>query len=377
MNIKEVKNILKYVAEVNDALLIRGEAGIGKSQVVKQFADENNYHFEDLRLGNQEIGDLIGIPVTYEDKTVWTKPIWLDRMLNTDKRCLLFLDELNRAQVDVKNAALQLVLDKAIHQHILPKNTLIVAAINPSDSDGNYQVDDLDTALLDRFLLIDAEADVKDWIEYGKEKGLSKVVLDFIAKNPKFLYNKDNEKYATPRSWEMVSKYVMNFKNIPSELQINILTGKLGASTAAKFKIFYDNFKNQVTVDDVLKVVKDKDFKATTNDIKKLIDKLENIEKIELFNNIFEHAFKDIDTSKFNTHSEDALKKLLDEKIDIKTQNAMIAYLYALEFENLATVVYDIKPKGINYLSTIRILDTKLTGKPSLFEKLISKKIKW
>lgn len=374
MNIKEVKNILKYVAEVNDALLIRGEAGIGKSQVVKQFADENNYHFEDLRLGNQEIGDLIGIPVTYEDKTVWTKPIWLDRMLNTEKRCLLFLDELNRAQVDVKNAALQLVLDKAIHQHILPKNTLIVAAINPADSDGNYQVDDLDTALLDRFLLIDAEADVKDWIEYGKEKGLSKVVLDFIAKNPKFLYNKDNEKYATPRSWEMVSKYVMNFKNIPSELQINILTGKLGASTAAKFKIFYDNFKNQVSVDDVLKVVNDKDFKATTNDVKKLIDKLENIEKIELFNNIFERAFKNIDTSKFNTHSEDALKKLLDEKIDIKTQNAMIAYLYALEFENLATVVYDIKPKGINYLATIRILDTKLTGKPSLFEKLISKK---
>lgn len=374
MNIKEVKNILKYVAEVNDALLIRGEAGIGKSQVVKQFADENNYHFEDLRLGNQEIGDLIGIPVTYEDKTVWTKPIWLDRMLNTEKRCLLFLDELNRAQVDVKNAALQLVLDKAIHQHILPKNTLIVAAINPADSDGNYQVDDLDTALLDRFLLIDAEADVKDWIEYGKEKGLSKVVLDFIAKNPKFLYNKDNEKYATPRSWEMVSKYVMNFKNIPSELQINILTGKLGASTAAKFKIFYDNFKNQVSVDDVLKVVNDKDFKATTNDVKKLIDKLENIEKIELFNNIFECAFKNIDTSKFNTHSEDALKKLLDEKIDIKTQNAMIAYLYALEFENLATVVYDIKPKGINYLATIRILDTKLTGKPSLFEKLISKK---
>lgn len=374
MNIKEVKNILKYVAEVNDALLIRGEAGIGKSQVVKQFADENNYHFEDLRLGNQEIGDLIGIPVTYEDKTVWTKPIWLDRMLNTEKRCLLFLDELNRAQVDVKNAALQLVLDKAIHQHILPKNTLIVAAINPADSDGNYQVDDLDTALLDRFLLIDAEADVKDWIEYGKEKGLSKVVLDFIAKNPKFLYNKDNEKYATPRSWEMVSKYVMNFKNIPSELQINILTGKLGASTAAKFKIFYDNFKNQVVVYDVLKVVNDKDFKETTNSITKLIDKLENIEKIELFNNIFERAFKNIDTSKFNTHSEDTLKKLIDEKIDIKTQNAMIAYLYALEFENLATVVYDIKPKGINYLATIRILDTKLTGKPSLFEKLISKK---
>lgn len=374
MNIKEVKNILKYVAEVNDALLIRGEAGIGKSQVVKQFADENNYHFEDLRLGNQEIGDLIGIPVTYEDKTVWTKPIWLDRMLNTEKRCLLFLDELNRAQVDVKNAALQLVLDKAIHQHILPKNTLIVAAINPADSDGNYQVDDLDTALLDRFLLIDAEADVKDWIEYGKEKGLSKVVLDFIAKNPKFLYNKDNEKYATPRSWEMVSKYVMNFKNIPSELQINILTGKLGASTAAKFKIFYDNFKDQVVVYDVLKVVDDKDFKATTNNIIKLIDKLENIEKIELFNNIFERAFKNIDTSKFNTLSEDSLKKVLDEKIDIKTQNAMIAYLYALEFENLATVVYDIKPKGINYLATIRILDTKLTGKPSLFEKLISKK---
>lgn len=374
MNIKEVKNILKYVAEVNDALLIRGEAGIGKSQVVKQFADENNYHFEDLRLGNQEIGDLIGIPVTYEDKTVWTKPIWLDRMLNTEKRCLLFLDELNRAQVDVKNAALQLVLDKAIHQHILPKNTLIVAAINPSDSDGNYQVDDLDTALLDRFLLIDAEADVKDWVDYGKEKGLNKVVLDFIAKNPKFLYNKDNEKYATPRSWEMVSKYVDNFKNIPGELQINILTGKLGASTAAKFKIFYDNFKNQVTVDDVLKVVNDKDFKATTNDIKKLIDKLENIEQVELFNNIFDYAFKNIDTNKFNTHSEDALKKLIDEKIDIKTQNAMIAYLYALEFENLATVVYDIKPKGINYLATIRILDTKLTGKPSLFEKLISKK---
>lgn len=375
MNIKEVKNILKYVAEVNDALLIRGEAGIGKSQIVKQFAEENNYHFEDLRLGNQEIGDLIGIPVTYEDKTVWTKPIWLDRMLNTDKRCLLFLDELNRSQVDVKNAALQLVLDKAIHQHILPKNTLIVAAINPSDSDGNYQVDELDTALLDRFLLVDVEADVKSWIEYGKSKGLNKIVLDFIAKNPKFLYNKDNEKYATPRSWEMVSKYVDNFVNTPSELQINILTGKLGASAGAKFKVFFDNWKNQVTVEDLLKEVEGKDFKNCG--IAKLIKNLENIEKIELFNNLADIVFKDIDNKAFNEYSKEETDYLADKKISenpLKAKKTLIALLYAFEFENLATVIYDLKAKGLNYLTAVRILDIKITGKPELLKRVIASK---
>lgn len=91
MNSEEIKVLLKSTRKANVVPLVWGDSGIGKSQTVKQFADENNLQFIDLRLGQMETGDLVGLPAREGDRTIWLKPEWFP----TEGEGVLFLDEIN------------------------------------------------------------------------------------------------------------------------------------------------------------------------------------------------------------------------------------------------------------------------------------------
>ena len=123
------------------------------------------------------------------------------------QKSILFLDELNRASPDTRQPALQLTLDKKLQCHELPyvdgKCTFIVSAINPSDL---YQTDDLDTALLDRFLLVDLEVSVQDWLKYATSREIVPSIIEFITENPDRLHFMPEEgKGSSPRAWEELS----------------------------------------------------------------------------------------------------------------------------------------------------------------------------
>ena len=255
--VNKIKNIYKVAKQAGEPVLIIGKHGIGKSQSVAEFAKENGYHYQPLFLSHQEVADLIGIPVEKDGKTIWTKPVWLTKMEEAaanGKDCVLFLDELNRAQLDVRQVALQLVLDGEIHQHKLPSNTFIVAAINPTDDDSNdYQVEELDAALLDRFLVVELEPDAKEWINYAIEKGLHPLVIKFISKFPEYLYKEDKNSgmTATNRSWEKVSRLLESFEKTDFEDQelketilVDIINGKVGPIPGHKFIEFYKTEKS-------------------------------------------------------------------------------------------------------------------------------------
>lgn len=289
MNIRNLKNTIKAVDLAGDSLLIKGEAGIGKSESVKQYATQENYYFVDLRLGNQEVGDLIGIPTISNGVTIWTEPNWLSEMKlqhKNGKKCLLFLDELNRSQPDVKASALQIVLDKQIHQHKLPDNTLIIAAINPEDSQFNiYQVDSLDPALLDRFTVVELETDVSSWLEWAKSNDIDDVIIDFITENNDSLHKiyEDGKIGPTPRSWAAVDKYVKLFynKQIDYETLITVVNGRIGSLIGSKFivhinreaKLNVNKFLNKLYEMNLDKVKNEND--ETNIFIRKSFDKLD------------------------------------------------------------------------------------------------------
>lgn len=103
MNVNQVKSLLSDAYKVNDSILINGLHGIGKSTVVRQFAEENNLFFETLILSIKEPGDLLGMPDTLESengkKTIWNEPDWFQRITNAafpihfKLSDLVFLDE--------------------------------------------------------------------------------------------------------------------------------------------------------------------------------------------------------------------------------------------------------------------------------------------
>jgi hypothetical protein len=280
MKISKMKEIFKIAHQSNDTVRMVGLHGIGKSQIVESFAEENNFHIETLFLSQQETADLIGIPDMKDGVTYWTKPVWLKRMEDASKQnkhCILFCDELARAPLEVRQAALQLVLEGRIHEHSLPRlnglKTLVIAADNPSE---DYQTDELDPALLDRFGNYNVEVDVKGWLDWARKNNLNPIVTDYIAEYPDklhFIPEDDNDKGATPRSWSKLSDLMNNFDSISSDLQYPVILSKLGSTVGNSFFHFYGNYVKIVKPDDLKEWLKDEKI-DTKNGIQKAAKKI-------------------------------------------------------------------------------------------------------
>ena len=265
MKISQMKPILEIAHKANDSIRMVGLHGIGKSQVVEQFAKENDFHIETLFLSQQEVADLIGIPDLVDGVTYWSKPVWLTRMEEANAQgrdCILFLDELARAPLEVRQAALQLVLDGKIHEHKLPtkdgRKTLVVAADNPSDE---YQTDELDPALLDRFGNYTVEVDATGWLKWARQNDVSPIITDYIAEYPDklhFIPEDDADKGATPRSWAKLSDYLVNFKELDTSFYHPVVISKLGDTVGNSFFHFFNNYVKIVKPEDIQKWLKGK-----------------------------------------------------------------------------------------------------------------------
>jgi len=344
MKISKIKPILAAAHEADDSVLMEGLHGIGKSEIVKQYCDENGYHYTALFLSHQEVGDLIGIPVTEvindESVTLWSKPIWLQRMEEAaanGKKCVLLLDELNRAQTDVLNSALQLVLERQIHEHVLPEvngyRTQIIACTNPDGED--YQVQTLDPALINRFLKIDVEVDEEAWLKWAKENNVNNIVRAFIVDNmTKLHYISEDEIGATPRSWTKLGKFMdlVQQGNLEDEFILDIMRGKIGSALASQFYVFFKNFKDNISIEDIEDMTKKifmetGDIEKTGEIINEKLDNMESITKLEHVNTLFE---KNIDIINDSTTSLEDLVPLF-------------ALLYSFEIETLTSFLKDKK----------------------------------
>lgn len=360
MDINTAKLAIKAADLADDTIIMEGVHGIGKSTIVKQYAKENDLHIEELFLSHQEVGDLIGIPNTIEvdgeTVTTWSKPIWLKRIeQNAAKgiRTVLFLDELNRAPTDVRQSALQLVLERQIHEHILPnvdsKRTLIVAAINPTD---DYQVDELDPALLDRFLHITVEPDVKAWLAYANSVNTSRVVIDFISKHPDRLFwqPQDGGIGATPRSWSKLGDYMDNAKEIPVEILFQVMKGKVGTELASQFYSFYKDYGNSITIDEIIAIIENKveeteSIEEVANDLREVMSETEVIQKTEFANQLL-GLFKD-------------------------SPMLLLVYLYSLPMEVVVAFLKQVKSNDINTYKKIAKLDNDINDK-LLFKRIVA-----
>lgn len=353
MDINTAKEIIKLASLADDTVLIEGVHGIGKSQIVRQFAKENDFHIEELFLSNQEVGDLIGIPFLERDTTKWSTPIWLKRMWEAHKKgkhCVLFLDELNRAPIDVRQSALQLVLERKIHEHELPflhgKRTMVVAAINPADE---YQVDELDSALLDRFLYVSVDVDENSWLKWARENNINTVITDFISVNPDRLHctPADGSTGTTPRSWAKISEFIEHLKDYSDDIIFQVFKGRLGAEIGAQFFSFFKSYVDIIAADEIVDIIID-NFNEydTIEEVAKIVsEKISNVEPIR--------------------------KMELANQLVNKNLIPLLVFLYSLEIEICVSFLKSFKNDNIDFYRKLAILDDELNNK-QLFKRIVA-----
>ena len=295
MKVNDAKRLVKNIAEkqVRVSLLFVGQMGIGKSQIVKQAAEELNIGFIDLRLSQQEPGDLIGIPFRDGNETRHAKPEWWPE---PNTRGILFLDEINRAPTDVRQSVFQLVLDGHLHTHLLPPGWVVVSAVNPDNS--NYQVESLDKAMVRRFCALVLEPDVESWLAWAHGAGkVRKEITGFIAAQKQALFRKEEVSIATeesPDGWTMLGR-LLDAEVIPKDLEYEVFAGLVGKENATAFRRYLDsNFSRPVSGEDLLnnydkvraKLEKQKndEMYATVTDLVALCESLKKPKKEQVAN---------------------------------------------------------------------------------------------
>ena len=233
MKPEQAKELIKLMVQKNVSvpLLLVGPMGVGKSWVPKEAAEDLGIACIDLRLAQQEVGDLTGLPRRDGKRTVWSKPEWWPEDPNS--KGILFLDELNRAPLDVLQAVFQLVGEWKLHTHVLPSRWSIVSAINPDN--GSYQVDPLDIAMLRRFCQVKVVPTPGGWIKWAKQYGIDQRIIQFIKSNGKMLSVKEEfsvEARPTPEGYRLVNA-LLSAKAIPPRLEQEVISGLIGPEAAA------------------------------------------------------------------------------------------------------------------------------------------------
>ena len=276
------------------AILMRGPTGIGKSHLGKAAADALSLPFVDVRGSTMSEGDVGGYPDLEGMKETgvmtFCMPSWFMRACK--EPVVLMLDELNRSLPGVQQSFFQLVLDRELGNdkngvpYRLHPETRIIAAVNHGSE---YDVNDMDPALLRRFWVVDLEPTSDDWVSWAEENGIDSVMIDFIRQEPEHLRvdPKDAEPgkvLPTPASWHRLDDTLKHAGMAPSEIagtdatSVYILAaGFVGVEAAAAFKDFVSRYELVISAEDVLDRwddVKDRVAELGNDRINNVIDKL-------------------------------------------------------------------------------------------------------
>jgi hypothetical protein len=158
LNLNAVKNLIVDRFERRAArmrpLYLEGEAGIGKTEIVRQASTDLKIPCVVVCLSAMEAADFSGLPMIdpKTGETKYARPNWLP-----DGPAVIFFDEANRAGSDTRQPLLTFVQDRHINGHTVHPDTIIVFSGNPAG--GEYDVQELDPAMKQRVAILKVEAD--------------------------------------------------------------------------------------------------------------------------------------------------------------------------------------------------------------------------
>lgn len=242
ITLDEFRTNLKYLIQNNKkledrgispiAIGIEGEAGLGKSAILKQVAEELGMSFTRINLAElEEVSDLTGFPIkefqtsdgewipadlvgkycdpekfTGKSRMSYATPNWLPDE-DTEGGAIVCLDDYSRANSLFLQATMQLIQDGTYVSWKLPKHTTIVLSTNPDN--GAYSVSAMDPAQRSRFINFPVKFSIDNWAEWAENNELDGRAINFAISYSSELFENSNQ-LATinPRSYTMFANAI-------------------------------------------------------------------------------------------------------------------------------------------------------------------------
>ncbi len=234
MKITQVKDVLEIAYEIKRPVFLHSMPGLGKSTVIREWAESKNMEFMDLRVSQKSPTEIGPVLFVEKGKSDFTVPTWIP----TTGKGILLLDEISDAPLMVQSACYELVLDRKLGKAKLGSGWLVVLA-------GNRQQDKaasgrLSTALSNRCIHIEIEPDAESLKQYAYRNNWNDVIPGILTHRPDLISTFDSKSkdfaFASPRTWEYVSD-ILN-QNPDVSVRYDILAGTIGAGAASELEGF-------------------------------------------------------------------------------------------------------------------------------------------
>ena len=245
-------------------LNITSKPGVAKSAIGLSIANKLGMKYIDIRLSMVDETDVGLYPnvseIVVDGKSIKCLDFVVPRWAIESNRqpTIIHFEELNRASQQVRNAALQILLERCIGMDFkFNDNVLMMSSGNLGDEDGT-DVEEFDAALNNRLIHIDHVLGVEEWLKNFAVDKCHRLIVSYIKTHPEQIYKtSDNMKgYATPRSWTMLSKFITdNYGKEASARDFLPLLRKVAhgyvGNSAMKFLQYCEDMLN-ISIQDVI-----------------------------------------------------------------------------------------------------------------------------
>src|SRR3954468_8991038 len=179
---QQLPELLLHLAVVRP-VFVWGAPGIGKSSLVRAFAESLGLDCVTLVGTQLAPEDLIGVPELRDGRSRFAPPESIAR----DEPYCLFLDELNASSADVQKAFYSLILDRRIGGYELPPGSIVIGAGNRSTDQALARP--MASALVNRLVHVHLRAAAGDWLTWATSNGIHPSVVEYLTQRPDHLWS--------------------------------------------------------------------------------------------------------------------------------------------------------------------------------------------
>jgi hypothetical protein len=236
--IEEAKDLARVFRNKNIPVYLHSAPGMGKSDIMRQLAAEDDSGFIDIRVGTMLPEDLTGIPVPDLEKriAVWLRAAFWPEVKRDGKRGIIAFDELSDAPRNLQSCIYRVVLDRQIGDYKLPDEWWPIAAGNRREDRAAAQ--SISTALANRFAHFHIRADYDCWKFWANQNGIDPLLVGFLGYRQNLLHSMEGADllaFPTPRSWSQVSKVF----DLAPGMRFKAVTSLVGEGAASEVEAFF------------------------------------------------------------------------------------------------------------------------------------------
>ena len=263
-------------------VFIVGPAGIGKTELAKQIAEEKGIGFVSYSLTHHTRQSAIGLPALVEHSqdgkpykaTEYTMSEIVDSIYqavnNGQKEGILFVDEINCVSETLSAVLLQFLQNKCFGPHRIPEGWVIVTAGNPPEY--NKSVKTFDAVTYDRLRVIGIQPDAEAWMEYAAQACVLPVIIEYIKQNPSDFYqyekNAEGIKIVTARGWEDLSNAMKSNERLGFAVDLPLIRQFIQCeSIAGSFHNYYMLYQEILNSGIIPKILEKDDFETAVSEV--------------------------------------------------------------------------------------------------------------